>query len=96
MAHPAEEKPAAWRDYLELTKPRLSLMSVITGLVGYLAAVPYTYRDWSRTALVALGTALCAGGVAALNQWMEIETDGLMKRTADRPLPARRVAPGSA
>ena len=92
----AGARPASWRDYLELTKPRLSLMSVITGLVGYVVAVPYTYRDWSRTALVALGTALCAGGVAALNQWMEIDTDGMMKRTADRPLPTGRVLPGSA
>ena len=95
-AAPAPAKSASWRDYLELTKPRLSLMSVITALVGYVVAVPYTYRDWSRTALVALGTALCAGGVAALNQWMEIETDALMKRTADRPLPTGRVLPGSA
>jgi heme o synthase len=87
---------ATWRDYLELTKPRLSLMSVITAMVGYLAAVPYTYRDWSRTGLLVLGTALCAAGVAALNQWMEIDTDALMKRTAGRPLPTGHVKPGSA
>jgi protoheme IX farnesyltransferase len=65
-------------------------------MVGYLAAVPYTYRDWSRTGLLVLGTALCAAGVAALNQWMEIDTDALMKRTAGRPLPTGHVQPGSA
>ncbi len=87
---------ATWRHYLELTKPRLSFMSVITAMVGYLAAVPYTYWDWRRTLLVVLGTALCAGGVAALNMWMEGDTDALMQRTAGRPIPAGIIAPGSA
>ncbi len=96
---PAESAPApgaTWRHYLELTKPRLSLMSVITAMLGYLAAVPYTYWDWARTGYLVLGTALCAGGAAALNMYMERDTDALMKRTADRPLPAGIVAPGSA
>jgi protoheme IX farnesyltransferase len=87
---------ATWRHYLELTKPRLSFMSVITAMVGYLAAVPYTYWDWKRTLLVVLGTALCAGGVAALNMWMESDTDAKMERTAGRPIPAGIIAPGSA
>jgi len=87
---------ASWRHYLELTKPRLSFMSVITAIVGYLAAVPYSYWDWKRTMLVMLGTALCAGGVAALNMWMEGDTDAKMQRTAGRPIPAGIIAPGSA
>src|SRR3954471_778733 len=85
-----------WRHYFELTKPRLSLMSVITAMIGYLAAVPYSYVDWSRTFFVVLGTGFCAAGVAALNQWMESDTDALMKRTADRPIPSGKVATGSA
>src|SRR5438132_12678351 len=92
----APASPATWRHYLELTKPRLSFMSVVTALVGYLAAVPYSYVDWKRTLLVLLGTGLCAGGVAALNMWMESDTDAKMKRTADRPIPAGIIAPGSA
>jgi protoheme IX farnesyltransferase len=87
---------ANWRHYLELTKPRLSLLSVITAMVGYLAAVPYSYWDLKRTFFVVLGTALCAAGVAALNQWMETDTDAKMKRTAGRPLPAGLIQPGSA
>lgn len=87
---------ADWRHYLELTKPRLSFLSVVTALVGYLAAVPYSIWDWKRTLFVALGTAFCAGGVAALNMWMEIDTDAKMQRTAGRPLPAGLVPPGSA
>jgi heme o synthase len=87
---------ANWRHYLELTKPRLSLMSVITAMIGYLAAVPYSYLDWARTGWILLGTGLCAAGVAALNQWMESDLDALMKRTADRPIPAGIIQPGSA
>jgi protoheme IX farnesyltransferase len=94
-AHPAAPH-ATWRHYLELTKPRLSMMSVITAMLGYLAAVPYSYVDWARTAFVVLGTALCAGGAAALNMWMERDTDALMQRTAGRPIPAGIVQPGSA
>jgi protoheme IX farnesyltransferase len=85
---------ASWRHYLELTKPRLSFMSVTTAMVGYAAAVPNW--EWQRTLVVMLGTALCAGGVAALNMWMESDTDALMQRTAQRPLPAGIVQPGSA
>ncbi len=91
---PAPSSAATWRHYLELTKPRLSLLSVITAMLGYLAAVPHF--EWLRTVYVVVGTALCAGGVAALNQWMETDTDALMKRTAQRPLPAGVVQPGSA
>ncbi len=91
---PAVAESANWRHYLELTKPRLSMLSVSTAMVGYLAAGPYW--EWSRTFLVVLGTALCAGGVAALNQWMESDLDALMKRTQDRPIPRGIIAPGSA
>jgi hypothetical protein len=45
---------------------------------------------------VVVGTSLAAGGVAALNQWLEHDTDAQMKRTADRPIPTGKVATGSA
>jgi protoheme IX farnesyltransferase len=85
---------ARFGDYLELTKPRLSLLSVLTALVGYFAARPAF--DGVRLAFLALGTSLAAGGVASLNQWMESETDGRMGRTADRPIPSGKIAGGSA
>ena len=44
----------------------------------------------------ASATSLAAGGVAALNQWMEVDTDARMHRTAQRPIPAGKVATGSA
>lgn len=85
---------ARFGDYLELTKPRLSFLSVVTAIVGYLVVkAPW---EWSHFFFTAVGTAACAGGVAALNQWMESDTDAQMKRTADRPIPAGRVAGGSA
>lgn len=76
--------------YWELTKPRLSMMAVITALLGYLAAsTGGTFALLS----VFLGTALAAGGAAALNQWWEREEDALMQRTADRPLPMSQLSP---
>lgn len=94
-ANPVVAAPSAkFSDYLELTKPRLSLLSVLTALAAYAAARP----DYSTAQLifVAVGTSLAAGGVAVLNQWLESDTDALMKRTADRPLPTGKVATGSA
>jgi len=87
-------EPAKFADYLELTKPRLSLLSVITALVGYVAARPPFLPV--ELVSVMLGTSLAAGGVAALNQWLEHDTDAQMKRTADRPIPTGKVATGSA
>ncbi|MFU8847890.1 MAG: heme o synthase [Opitutales bacterium] len=76
--------------YWELTKPRLSMMAVITALLGFLAA---SNGDSLGLAAVFLGTALAAGGAAALNQWWERGEDALMERTADRPLPMRQLSP---
>src|SRR5687767_9333467 len=86
--------PAKFRDYLELTKPRLSMLSVLTTMVGYFAARPPSNPP--KLVLLLIGTSLAAGGVAALNQWLEHETDARMKRTADRPIPSGKVATGSA
>lgn len=92
---PLTRPPAAtFRDLIDLTKPRLSFLSVLTTLVGYAAAKP----GWHGREFVFLciGTCACAGGVAAVNQWMEADTDARMDRTADRPLPSGRLAPGNA
>lgn len=77
-------------DLVELTKARLSLLVLVTTLVGFLAgwSGPMNYLLLAATLL---GTALCAGGAGALNQWWERDFDARMKRTSDRPLPARRM-----
>jgi protoheme IX farnesyltransferase len=94
IALAAPAATASLHDYVELTKPRLSMLSVVTALVGYCAARPPW--NFSELSCLLLGTMLAAGGVAALNQWMESETDARMHRTADRPIPTGRVQGGSA
>lgn len=83
------------RDFWELTKPRLSLLSVITTMVGYLAANPPSNGAAFFISLL-LGTCLAAGGAAALNMWMESEADALMVRTRGRPIPAGLMSRESA
>ncbi len=90
----AAPAPARFSDYVELTKPRLSLLSVLTALVGYFSARPA--HNPAKVAFLALGASLAAGGVAALNQWIESDTDARMARTAQRPIPSGKIAGGSA
>lgn len=78
----------------ELTKPRLSFLSVISGLVGY-AVAPASF-SWSVFIGLSLGMGLAAGSAATLNQWMEYRRDAIMERTKDRPIPSGRISPGSA
>ena len=78
-------------DYYELTKPRLSFLSVLTAVIGYLAVDPN--RDFSILTSLLLGTSLCAGGAATLNQWLERDADARMVRTKDRPIAVGRVTP---
>jgi protoheme IX farnesyltransferase len=80
---------------LELTKPRLSMMAIFSTMLGYLAATSST-QDHLNFVFLLLGTALAAGGAAALNQWMERHEDARMERTADRPLPTGAIEPGVA
>lgn len=83
------------RDLLELAKPRLTLMVALTTVIGAVAASKGS-PDARLLLHAAVGTLLTAAGASVLNQLMERRTDGIMARTADRPLPARRVAPRDA
>ncbi len=82
-------------DFMTLTKFRLSFLVLVSTFVGF-----WLHRspDWSGALLThtLIGGALAAFGAAIFNQLMEMEPDALMKRTADRPLPSRRVEPGLA
>ncbi len=84
-----ETLPADWRDFLALTKPRVMTLVVFTGLCGLIAAPGALHPVLAFTAVLAI--ALGAGAAAALNQWYEADIDALMKRTAERPLPAGRM-----
>ncbi len=76
-------------DYIELTKPRLSLLVWMTTLGGYFMAPHGTAP--LRLAATLLGTMFVVGGANALNQVYEREVDGLMRRTRGRPLPSGRL-----
>lgn len=78
-----------WKDYLELTKPRLSTMAIISVIVGFVCG-DSNIIQWSFLAVV-IGSALSAGGAAAINQWIEKDIDAKMERTQDRPLPSKRL-----
>jgi protoheme IX farnesyltransferase len=83
---------ASAADWLELTKPRITLMVVFTALVGFVTAT--AAPPWNALLLAALaGTGLVAAGASALNQVMERDTDALMHRTRTRPIPAGRIRP---
>ena len=87
-----QEKSFDFSAYYELTKPRLSLLSVFTAALGFLVHDPLL-PDLSIFICLSLGTAFAAGGAAALNQWMERKEDALMVRTSGRPLPAKLLSP---
>ena len=82
-------------DLAELVKARLSFLPLATAMAGFALGVKDSW-NWLLLAATLAGTALCAGGAAALNQWWEREHDGLMKRTRQRPLPAGRMASSDA
>jgi protoheme IX farnesyltransferase len=86
---------SAWRDFYELLKPRMNLLILGTTTVGFSIAARTT-TDWTRLPNTLLGTALCAASAAILNQYLEREYDGLMPRTAHRPLPTGRISPAHA
>jgi protoheme IX farnesyltransferase len=78
------------RDYLELTKPRITLLILICTAVGYVFGCGTSFR-WLTLLHALLGTALLASGTAALNQWYEVDSDAKMRRTRMRPMPAGRM-----
>lgn len=83
------------KDYLELTKPRLTALVLATTAGGFWLGVR-SAEELGQLGPLLIGTALSAGGAQALNQWMERTQDALMQRTQRRPLPSGRLHPASA
>jgi protoheme IX farnesyltransferase len=77
---------------LELVKLRVSLLVVFTTVAGFVLGAGGYVDPWALLH-VALGTALVAGGAAAVNQFIEREEDSLMARTRERPIPSGRLQP---
>jgi protoheme IX farnesyltransferase len=82
---------ARWADYATLLRPRIAVMVLVTVLMGGLLAADSPMP--SATLLHAvLATGLVTAAASVLNQWLERGSDGQMQRTANRPLPAGRLA----
>ena len=85
---------AEWTDWLALLKPRVMTLVVFTGLVGMLIAPGHLHPVLQVTAILCIATA--SGAAGAINMWYDRDIDTLMRRTASRPVPAGRIAPGDA
>ncbi|MCW1920137.1 heme o synthase [Rhodobacter sp. KR11] len=81
-------------DFLQLLKPRVMSLVVFTALVGLIVAPVHLAPVTGFTAILFI--ALGAGASGALNMWWDADIDAVMKRTARRPIPAGKVAPGEA
>lgn len=92
------------RDYLALTKPRVTWLILMSTGIGYFFGIHPAGNlrqflagiQWLTLLHTILGTGLIASGTAALNQFFERDADRRMRRTANRPLPAGRLAEGPA
>jgi len=86
---------AGWRDYLELTKPRVVVLMLMTSLVGMFLAT-HSGVPWTVLVFGNLGIALCAGSAAVINHVVDRRIDALMARTHKRPIAEGRLGPGAA
>ena len=91
---PAEPSIAGVGDYVELMKPRVMSLVVFTAFVGLVIAPGHLHPVIGLTALLCI--AVGAGAAGALNMWYDADIDARMARTAARPIPAGRIAPGEA
>jgi protoheme IX farnesyltransferase len=81
---------AGWRDYLEMTKPKVVALMILTSVVGMLLATD-TWVPWHVLIIGNLGIALVAGGGAAVNHLLDSRIDQIMARTHNRPVAQGRV-----
>lgn len=92
MATLLSAQRASWRDYLELTKPKVVVLMLITSLAGMFLATRAGV-SWSVLLFGNLGIGFCAGGAAVVNHVVDRRIDALMARTHKRPLAQGRVEP---
>jgi protoheme IX farnesyltransferase len=86
---------ASWRDYLELTKPKVVALMLLTAVIGMFMAVPGMV-PWRVLVFGNLGIALCAGAAAAVNHLVDTRIDMEMARTRNRPLAQGRISTNQA
>jgi protoheme IX farnesyltransferase len=85
--------PGLRQDLMVLMKVRLNFFVLVTTFFGFLIYSRGVEMNWMKLLHTIVGTAAVAFGSAAFNQLMEVDLDARMKRTADRPLPSRRMDP---
>jgi protoheme IX farnesyltransferase len=90
-----ETRHLLWRDYLELTKPKVVALMLITSLIGMLLA-SHQALPWTLLLFGNLGIGLCAGGAAVVNHVVDRRIDALMSRTHKRPVAEGRISPPAA
>jgi protoheme IX farnesyltransferase len=78
-------------DYVQLTKPRIVILELVTVAVAARVAAPRGLDPWLLFHAV-VGAGLVAASAGAFNQWLEQSADARMRRTADRPLPTGRLS----
>src|SRR5215472_9104460 len=78
--------------YVELTKPRITTLIVLTSAAGF-ALGSRAGVNYLLLAHTLIGIGLLSSGIGTLNQYLERDLDGLMRRTAERPLPSGRLFP---
>ena len=78
--------------YVELTKPRITVLIVLTSAAGFVLGSRGAV-NYALFAHAMIGIAMLSSGIATLNQFAERDLDGLMRRTAERPLPSGRLMP---
>lgn len=83
---------ASWRDYLELTKPRVVALLLLTAVVGMCLATP-TWVPWDTFIPAIVGIGLMSGSAAAINHLVDRHIDAQMARTLRRPLPSGSLTP---
>lgn len=79
------------RHYYQLTKPRITLLVLVTAAAGFYLGSTTPADPWLLLHTL-IGTALASGGTNAFNQWLEREIDGKMRRTRSRPLPSGKIS----
>ncbi|MGH8028677.1 MAG: heme o synthase [Arenimonas sp.] len=90
----ADAAEPALADFIALLKPRVVALVTFTGLVGLMLAPGALHPLLAATAILSI--AVGAGAAGAFNMWYERDIDALMRRTANRPLPAGRMRPDTA
>lgn len=83
--------PVDWRDYVELCKPRVVLLMLLTVIVGMYLATP-GWIDLSLIAVTLIGIGFCAGSAAAINHLVDRHIDSIMTRTKKRPVAYGKVS----